>query len=171
MCDSPKISDATSRPAHLLLKVRDNKFCSKPRKRNSSGQAVKNKIPRATMGSERRRVRLGPQAMKWIRMPSGIAIAAKAMKLRATCQVEALAPFDRVADPVEPSQKHEGGDARAERHQNRERMGQLRTDTGTGDTSSGIRPAARRGLRPRNLPTCRVICPRCPARRSAGTTV
>src|SRR5579863_6094208 len=81
MCEKPKITEATSSAAHLFLKVRVRQFCTIPRNRNSSGHAVKNKIPIAATGSERTRARLGPNVMKWIVIPSGIAMAAKIRKL------------------------------------------------------------------------------------------
>ena len=60
-------------------------------------------------------------------MPSGMAIAAKHRRnVSATMPAEAAAPFDGVADAVEPAKQDECRDAGAERHQDRERVRERR---------------------------------------------
>src|SRR6266404_4950787 len=45
MCEKPKRMEAIHQPARSLLDARESKFWSRPRKRNSSGQAVKQRMP------------------------------------------------------------------------------------------------------------------------------
>src|SRR5229473_3416734 len=43
MCEKPKRMEAVHQPASSLFEARESMFCNRPRKRNSSGQAVKTK--------------------------------------------------------------------------------------------------------------------------------
>ena len=58
------------RHAHSFFSVFESRFCKSPRNRNSSGHAVKNKIPSAVRGNERRRESDGLNTRNPIRMPT-----------------------------------------------------------------------------------------------------
>src|SRR5882724_1620024 len=81
MWDSPKRSEAVHQPAKSLFEARDSIFCSKPRNRNSSGQAVKRKMARPVRGSAFQSYQRGAKEMKCKASPRGIAMTAKATKL------------------------------------------------------------------------------------------
>src|SRR5712672_2723596 len=84
MCENPNRTDAVHHPARSLLLDRDSRFCSSPRNKNSSGQAVKNKIAIERNGSERHVCHCGAKRIKCMASPSGIAIAANTTKLAIT---------------------------------------------------------------------------------------
>src|SRR5580704_5843839 len=81
MCENPNKIEASTQPAVSFFVVRCNMFCSNPRNRNSSGQAVKQRIASARNGSVFHSPHRGPNATKCIAVPRGIAIAANAEKL------------------------------------------------------------------------------------------
>src|SRR5204862_6283263 len=80
MCEKPKTIEAIHQPVRSLLVARARMFWSSPRKRNSSGQAVKNKIPSETRGSDLNCDHCGSNSMKRIAWPIGMAIQAYARK-------------------------------------------------------------------------------------------
>src|SRR5438270_761123 len=84
MCEKPKRTEAVHQLANSLFILRDNKFCSRPRKRNSSGQAVKKKMAMDSSRDDLHSPQRGANSMKWIPVPRGMAIAAKTMKAAST---------------------------------------------------------------------------------------
>src|SRR5208282_1186032 len=81
MCENPNSTDAVHHPAKSLLHDFDSIFCSNPRKRNSSGHAVKKKIPRDVNSREDHACHCGANEMKRIAVPSGMAIHPNTRKL------------------------------------------------------------------------------------------
>src|SRR5947208_17145249 len=81
MCEKPKTIEAIHQPVRSLLVARARMFWSSPRKRNSSGQAVKNKIPSETRGSDLNCDHCGSNSTKRIAWPIGIAKQANERKL------------------------------------------------------------------------------------------
>src|ERR1700722_18007355 len=81
ICENPNRTEAATQPAVSFFVVRCNMFCSSPRNRNSSGQAVKQRMASARNGSVFHSPHRGPNATKCIAVPNGIAIAANAKKL------------------------------------------------------------------------------------------
>src|SRR5260370_2813322 len=59
-----KTIEAIHQPVRSLLEARASMFWSRPRKRNSSGQAVKNKMPSDTSGSDFHCDHCGSNSMK-----------------------------------------------------------------------------------------------------------
>src|SRR5579859_2012596 len=84
MCENPKSTDAVHQPAKSLLLDRASIFCSRPRKRNSSGQAVKKKIPSEVNSKEVHARRWGANARKCIAVPKGMAMQPNTRKLPST---------------------------------------------------------------------------------------
>src|SRR4249920_4228161 len=84
MCEKPNNTDAVHHPAKSLLLARESMFCSSPRKRNSSGQAVKKKIPSEVNSSEPQACHCGAKVMKCIAVPRGIAMHPNTRKLPRT---------------------------------------------------------------------------------------
>src|SRR5579863_4812359 len=84
MCEKPNSTDAVHQPAKSLLLARESMFCSSPRNRNSSGQAVKKKIPSEVKTSEPHACHCGAKLMKCIAVPSGIAMQPNTRKLPST---------------------------------------------------------------------------------------
>src|SRR6267154_1728212 len=93
MCEKPKRMEAVHQPARSLLDARASMFCSKPRKRNSSGHAVKNKMPSDRSGSDFHCDHWGANSMKRIAWPSGMAMQPKTMK---------LATMEKLQCPLQP---------------------------------------------------------------------
>src|SRR5437762_4256464 len=81
MCEKRKTIEAIHQPVRALLVARARMFWRSRRKRNSSGQAVKNKIPSETRGSDLNCDHCGSNSMKRIAWPIGMAIQANARKL------------------------------------------------------------------------------------------
>ena len=81
MWEKPNRMEAVHQPANALLLARDSRFCSNPRKRNSSGHAVKKRMLRAVNGSDFHSPHCGSSWMKCMRMPSGMAMHASTRKL------------------------------------------------------------------------------------------
>src|SRR5580704_9378015 len=84
ICENPNSTDAVHHPAKSLLDARDSMFCSNPRKRNSSGHAVKRKIPSEVNTSELHACHCGANEMKCIAVPSGMAMHPNTAKLPRT---------------------------------------------------------------------------------------
>src|SRR5580704_9799181 len=84
MSENPNSTDAVHQPAKSLLHDRASIFCNNPRKRNSSGHAVKQKIPREVNSREFQACHCGANAMKCIAVPSGTAIHPYTTKLPRT---------------------------------------------------------------------------------------
>src|SRR5215475_487372 len=78
MCERPKRMEAIISPAAWLLLARDKRFCSSPRKRNSSGHAVKKRIPIERGTKDFQSLKRGAYEMKRIPRPSGMAMQANA---------------------------------------------------------------------------------------------
>src|SRR5258708_1981016 len=74
MCEKPKRMEAVHQPAGSLLDARASMFCSKPRKRNSSGHAVKNKMPSDRNGSDFHCDHCGANSMKCMARPSAAGV-------------------------------------------------------------------------------------------------
>src|SRR6267143_1009413 len=81
MCEKPKRMEAVHQPARSLFEARESMFCNKPRKRNSSGQAVKKRMPSERNGSAFHCDHCGANSMKRMARPSGMAMQAKTRKL------------------------------------------------------------------------------------------
>src|SRR6516225_9833650 len=90
MCEKPKRMEAIISPAAWLLLARDKRFCSSPRKRNSSGHAVKKKIPIESGTNDFQSLEPGAYKIKRIRMPSGMAMHANAASEPSTSSVQPL---------------------------------------------------------------------------------
>src|SRR3982074_99389 len=84
MCEKPNRTEAVHQPARSLLLERESMFCNRPRKRNSSGHAVKKRIATQRNGSEGHACHCGANWIKCIPAPRGIAIAPNTMKLPST---------------------------------------------------------------------------------------
>src|SRR5580692_5437480 len=84
MCEKPNSTDAVHHPAKALLHDLDSMFCSNPRKRNSSGHAVKKKIPSEVNSKEDHACHCGANEMKCITVPNGMAMHPKTAKLPST---------------------------------------------------------------------------------------
>src|SRR5580658_5178088 len=84
MCENPNSTDAVHHPAKSLLDDRASIFCSNPRNRNSSGHAVRKKIPSEVSGNEDDACHCGVNAMKCIAVPKGTAIQPNTRKLPST---------------------------------------------------------------------------------------
>src|SRR6267143_3269716 len=82
--EKPKRMEAVHQPARSLLEARASMFWSKPRKRNSSGHAVKKKMPSESNGSDFHALKRGANSMKWMARPRGMAMQPKTMKLAGT---------------------------------------------------------------------------------------
>src|SRR5262249_39374011 len=81
MCEHQNSMDAVHQPTTSLLVDRASRFWSKPRNRNSSGQAVKKRIASAKSGSVRQSCQRGSKWKKCKAVGKGIAMAPKAAKL------------------------------------------------------------------------------------------
>src|SRR6202158_714129 len=81
MCEKPKRIEAVHQPASSLFEARESMFCSKPRKRNSSGHAVKKRMPSERNGSDFHCDHCGSNWMKCMTRPSGMAMQPKTKKL------------------------------------------------------------------------------------------
>src|SRR6476646_4782538 len=81
MCENPKSTDAVHQPAKSLLLERASIFCNSPRKRNSSGHAVKKKIPSEVNSKEVHACHCGANARKCIAVPNGMAMQPNTTKL------------------------------------------------------------------------------------------
>src|SRR6266849_5867355 len=90
MWEKPKRTEAVHQPARSLLLERESKFCRRPRKRNSSGHAVKKKMATETNGSERQACHCGANWMKCMLVPRGMAMAPKTRKLARTKKLQRL---------------------------------------------------------------------------------
>src|SRR5580700_494440 len=84
ICENPNITDAVHHPAKSFFDDRASIFCNKPRNRNSSGQAVKKKIPSEVNNREPEECHCGANAKKCIAVPRGMAIQPNARKLPRT---------------------------------------------------------------------------------------
>src|SRR5580693_1193823 len=84
ICENPNTTDAVHHPAKSLLDDRASIFCSNPRNRNSSGHAVKKKIPSEVNTSELHACHCGANAMKCKAVPRGIAMQPNTTKLPKT---------------------------------------------------------------------------------------
>src|SRR5271169_4880131 len=84
MWENPNSTDEVHHPARLLFDALERKFCSKPRNKNSSGQAVKNRIPMDNPKNALQRLHSGANTMKRISSPRGIAMQANRRKLPKT---------------------------------------------------------------------------------------
>src|SRR5690242_43153 len=84
MCESPNNIDAVHHPANSLFEALPRKFCSSPRNNNSSGHAVKNKIPSDPTSNPFQFPHCGSNAINRIRIPRGIATQPNNTKLPST---------------------------------------------------------------------------------------
>src|SRR5690348_846722 len=103
MCENPNRIEAVHQPASSLLEALASKFCSNPRNKNSSGHAVKNRIPREVNTSELQRDHCGAKEMKCIPVPRGMAMQAKTTKL-AMIQKPQLLPHPMMY-PIPPRRR------------------------------------------------------------------
>src|SRR5216683_2271219 len=81
ICEKPKRMEAVHQPASSLFEARESMFCNKPRKRNSSGQAVKKRMPSERNGRDFHCDHCGANSMKCMTWPSGMAMQPKTRKL------------------------------------------------------------------------------------------
>src|SRR5438309_5785750 len=93
MCEKPKRMEAVHQPARSLVDACASMFCSKPRKRNSSGQAVKKRMPSERNGSDFHCDQCGANSMKCMPWPSGMAMQPKTRK---------LATIEKLQCPLQP---------------------------------------------------------------------
>src|SRR5690348_1532992 len=84
MCENPNNTEAVHHPAKSFFEARESMFCNSPRKSNSSGHAVKKKIPREVSAREGHACHCGAKRMKCMPVPSGMAIHANRRKLPST---------------------------------------------------------------------------------------
>src|SRR2546422_8390549 len=84
MWEKPKRIEAVHQPASSLLEARASMFWSKPRKRNSSGQEVKKRMPSESNGSDFHSLKRGGNSMKWMAWPRGMAMKTETRKLACT---------------------------------------------------------------------------------------
>ena len=72
----------------VAFEARAIMFWSKPRKRSSSGQAVKKRMPSESNGSDFHSLKRGANSMKWMARPSEMAMQPKTMKLASTKKLQ-----------------------------------------------------------------------------------
>src|SRR6266699_2367540 len=105
MCEKPKRMEAVHQPTRSLLQARESRFCSSPRKRSSSGHAVKKRTPMKTNGSS-----LTPPSMKFDEVHAQSQRNGDAGENNETRQDEEapmVAPADRIADAGDAAKKQE----------------------------------------------------------------
>src|SRR5216683_3565078 len=95
MCEKPKRMEAVHQPASWLFEARESMFCNRPRKRNSSGHAVKKKMPKKRNGSDFNCDHCGANSMKCMPWPSGIAMQLNTTKLAT------MKKLQRLPQPIE----------------------------------------------------------------------
>src|SRR5208282_3599475 len=84
ICENPNNTEAVHHAAKSLLYDRASMFCSNPRNRNSSGQAVKKKIASEVKSRELHACHCGANAIKCSAVPSGMAMHPNRTKLPRT---------------------------------------------------------------------------------------
>src|SRR5689334_22890178 len=103
ICEKPNRIEAVHQPASSLFEALASKFCSNPRNKNSSGHAVKNKIPREVNSSELQCDHCGAKEMKCIPVPRGMATQAKTTKL---ATIQKPQPFPQpMVYPIPPRRR------------------------------------------------------------------